>query len=61
MQIDAVYIRHGRQTRRASSEEIRSLTLRETPEIFEPGDPQFMATASHFTVTLPANTPYASI
>jgi ATP-dependent DNA helicase RecG len=31
----AVYIRHGRQTRRASSEEIRSLTLRETPEIFE--------------------------
>lgn len=31
----AVFIRHGRQTRRASSEEIRLLTLSETPEIFE--------------------------
>ncbi|MFZ2360522.1 MAG: RNA-binding domain-containing protein [Anaerolineae bacterium] len=31
----AVFIRHGRQTRRASNEEIRLLTLRETPEVFE--------------------------
>jgi predicted HTH transcriptional regulator len=31
----AVLLRHGRQTRRASSEEIRLLTLRETPEIYE--------------------------
>lgn len=30
-----VLVRHGRQTRRASSEEIRQLTLRETPEAFE--------------------------
>lgn len=31
----AVLVRHGRQTRRASAEEIRLLTLRETPEIYE--------------------------
>lgn len=31
----AVFVRHGRQTRRASAEEIRSLTLRETPEAYE--------------------------
>lgn len=31
----AVFVRHGRQTRRASAEEIRSLTLRETPEVYE--------------------------
>ena len=31
----AVLVRHGRQTRRASAEEIRTLTLRETPEAFE--------------------------
>ncbi len=31
----AVLIRHGRQTRRASAEEIRLLTLRETPEAYE--------------------------
>ncbi len=31
----AVLVRHGRQTRRASAEEIRSLTLRETPEVYE--------------------------
>jgi ATP-dependent DNA helicase RecG len=31
----AVFIRHGRQTRRATSEEIRILTLHETPEVFE--------------------------
>jgi len=30
-----VFVRHGRQTRRATSEEIRSLTLRETPEAYE--------------------------
>lgn len=31
----AVFVRHGRQTRRASGEEIRLLTLRETPEVYE--------------------------
>ena len=31
----AVLVRHGRQTRRASGEEIRLLTLRETPEAYE--------------------------
>jgi ATP-dependent DNA helicase RecG len=31
----AVFVRRGRQTRRASSEEIRLLTLRETPEVYE--------------------------
>ena len=31
----AVLVRHGRQTRRASAEEIRTLTLRETPEVYE--------------------------
>lgn len=31
----AVFVRHGRQTRRASGEEIRSLTLRETPDVYE--------------------------
>jgi ATP-dependent DNA helicase RecG len=31
----AVFVRHGRQTRRASAEEIRSLTLRETPDVYE--------------------------
>ena len=31
----AVLVRHGRQTRRASAEEIRTLTLRETPEAYE--------------------------
>ncbi len=31
----AVLVRHGRQTRRASAEEIRMLTLRETPEAYE--------------------------
>jgi len=31
----AVLVRHGRQTRRASAEEIRSLTLREMPEAYE--------------------------
>ena len=31
----AVFVRHGRQTRRATAEEIRSLTLQETPEVFE--------------------------
>lgn len=31
----AVLVRHGRQTRRAGGEEIRLLTLRETPEAFE--------------------------
>lgn len=31
----SVWVRHGRQTRRASAEEIRDLTLRETPEAFE--------------------------
>lgn len=31
----AVLVRHGRQTRRASAEEIRLLTLRETPEAHE--------------------------
>jgi len=31
----AVFLRHGRQTRRASGEEIRFLTLRETPEVYE--------------------------
>lgn len=31
----AVFVRHGRQTRRASAEEIRLLTLRETPEVYE--------------------------
>jgi ATP-dependent DNA helicase RecG len=31
----AVFIRHGRQTRRATAEEIRQLTLRETPEAYE--------------------------
>lgn len=31
----AVLVRHGRQTRRASAEEIRLLTLRETPEAYE--------------------------
>jgi ATP-dependent DNA helicase RecG len=31
----AVFVRHGRQTRRASAEEIRLLTLRETPEAYE--------------------------
>jgi predicted HTH transcriptional regulator len=31
----AVLVRHGRQTRRASAEEIRALTLRETPEAYE--------------------------
>jgi len=31
----AVFVRHGRQTRRASGEEIRLLTLRETPEAYE--------------------------
>jgi predicted HTH transcriptional regulator len=31
----AVFVRHGRQTRRASGEEIRALTLRATPEAFE--------------------------
>lgn len=31
----AIFVRHGRQTRRASHEEIRSLTLQETPEVFE--------------------------
>jgi len=31
----AVLMRHGRQTRRASAEEIRLLTLRETPEAYE--------------------------
>ena len=31
----AIFVRHGRQTRRATSDEIRSLTLRETPEVFE--------------------------
>lgn len=31
----AVLVRHGRQTRRASAEEIRDLTLRETPEVHE--------------------------
>ena len=39
----AVFVRHGRQTRRASSDEIRLLTLRATPEAFEatpcPGAP----------------------
>lgn len=30
-----VFVRHGRQTRRASAEEIRFLTLRETPEVYE--------------------------
>ena len=31
----SVFVRHGRQTRRGSSEEIRLLTLRETPEAYE--------------------------
>ena len=31
----AVLVRHGRQTRRASADEIRTLTLRELPEAFE--------------------------
>jgi len=31
----AVFVRRGRQTRRASHEEIRFLTLRETPEVYE--------------------------
>jgi len=31
----AIFLRHGRQTRRASGEEIRFLTLRETPEVYE--------------------------
>lgn len=31
----AIFVRHGRQTRRATSEEIRALTLRETPQVFE--------------------------
>ncbi len=31
----AVLVRHGRQTRRASADEIRLLTLRETPEAYE--------------------------
>lgn len=31
----SVLVRHGRQTRRASAEEIRFLTLRETPEAYE--------------------------
>ncbi|MDH4209369.1 MAG: putative DNA binding domain-containing protein, partial [Anaerolineae bacterium] len=31
----AVFVRHGRQTRRASGEEIRLLTLRETPQMYE--------------------------
>lgn len=31
----AVFVRHGRQTRRASAEEIRLLTLRETPDVYE--------------------------
>jgi predicted HTH transcriptional regulator len=31
----AVFVRHGRQTRRASAEEIRSLSLRETPDVYE--------------------------
>ena len=31
----AVLVRHGRQTRRASADEIRTLTLRESPEAFE--------------------------
>ncbi|GFP34785.1 hypothetical protein HKBW3S43_00577 [Candidatus Hakubella thermalkaliphila] len=30
-----VFIRHGRQTRRATAEEIRYLTLEESPEVFE--------------------------
>lgn len=30
-----ILVRHGRQTRRASAEEIRFLTLRETPEAYE--------------------------
>lgn len=30
-----VFVRHGRQTRRATRDEIRALTLRETPEVFE--------------------------
>ena len=33
--LGAVLIRHGRQTRRASSDEIRMLTLRTTPDAFE--------------------------
>lgn len=30
-----VYVRHGRQTRRATAAEIRRLTLAETPEVYE--------------------------
>lgn len=30
-----VFVRHGRQTRRASADEIRLLTLKETPEVYE--------------------------
>jgi ATP-dependent DNA helicase RecG len=41
----AVFIRHGRQTRRATSEEIRVLSLRETPEVFE----QLAATGASIT------------
>jgi predicted HTH transcriptional regulator len=31
----SVFVRHGRQTRRATADEIRQLTLRETPEAYE--------------------------
>jgi predicted HTH transcriptional regulator len=31
----AVFVRHGRQTRRATAEEIRRLTLHEMPEVYE--------------------------